>query len=77
MAAKFAKGELKLNESFVTESVIGSVFYGKLVKETKVGKHKAVVPEITGRAFIMGLNQVVIDNDDPFKYGFILLTCPR
>ena len=72
MAARYAKGELKLNETFVTESVIGSIFYGKLVKEVKVGNFKAAIPEITGRAYITGIHQFVIDDDDPFKQGFLI-----
>ena len=72
MAARWAKGELKLNVTFVTESVLGSIFYGKLVKETKVDNFKAAIPEITGRAYITGIHQFVIDDDDPFKYGFLL-----
>jgi len=72
MAARYAKGELALGKTFVTESVIGSIFYGKLVKETTVAGIKAVIPEITGRVFITGIHQFMIDEDDPFKYGFLL-----
>jgi proline racemase len=72
MAARHAKGELDLGETFISESIIGSIFYGKLVKEVDVGGIRAVVPEITGRAFITGLHQFVIDEDDPFKYGFLI-----
>jgi len=72
MAARHAKGELKLGETFVTESVIGSIFYGKLVKEVNVAGIKAVIPEVNGRAFMTGIHQFMIDDDDPFKYGFLL-----
>ncbi|MFC1914928.1 proline racemase family protein [Chloroflexota bacterium] len=72
MAARHAKGELGLGETFVTESVIGSIFYGKLIKEVDVGGIKAVIPEVTGRAYITGISQFIIDEDDPFKYGFQL-----
>ena len=72
MATLYAKGELGLGETYVTESVTGSLFQGKLIKEAKVGNFKAVVPEITGRAFIMGMHSFVMDEDDPFKYGFRL-----
>ena len=72
MAARHAKGELGLGETFVTESVIGSIFYGKLIKEVDVGGIKAVIPEVTGRAYITGISQFIIDEDDPFKYGFLL-----
>jgi len=72
MATLYAKGELGLGETYITESVIGTLFYGKLVREVKVGDLKAVIPEVTGRAFITGMHSFVIDEDDPFKYGFKL-----
>lgn len=72
MAALYAKGELGLGETYVTESIIGSLFYGKLVKEVSIAQFKAVVPEITGRAFVTGMHNFVMDEEDPFKYGFQL-----
>lgn len=72
MAAQYAKGELGLGETFVTESIIGTVYYGKLIKEVSVAGFRAAVPEVTGRAFITGISQFMIDEDDPFKYGFLL-----
>jgi len=70
MAALYAKGKLKLGESYVTQSIIGSLFYGKLVEEVNVSGFQAVVPEITGQAFIIGMHNFVIDKDDIFKHGF-------
>ena len=72
MAALYAKGQLSLGETFVAESIIGSLFYGKLVREVSVGSFKAVLPEVTGSAFITGMHNFVMDEDDPFKYGFEL-----
>jgi len=72
MAELHTKGKLKLNEEFVYESIAGTIFRGKLVEETRVGRFKAVVPEITGNAYITGLNQLVLDPDDPLKHGFLL-----
>lgn len=72
MATLYAKGKLKLGETFVTESILGTVFHGRLTKEVDVGGIRAVLPEVTGRAFITGIHQFVIDEDDPFKYGFKL-----
>ena len=72
MATLYAKGELGLNEEFVHESIIGSLFYGKLVEETQVGSYSAVVPTISGRAYIMGIQQFVLDPEDPFPAGFYL-----
>ncbi|MGB9838973.1 proline racemase [Thermovenabulum sp.] len=72
MATLFAKGKLSLNQPFYYESIIGTIFKGELVAETTVGPYKAVIPEITGNAFITGFNQMVIDPEDPVKYGFLL-----
>ena len=72
MAAAHAKGELSLEETFVTESLLGTFFYGKLVKEVNVSGIRAVVPEVSGRGFITGIHNFVIDEEDPLKYGFKL-----
>jgi len=72
MACLHARGELGLNEDFIHESIIGSLFYGRLVEETKVGPCDAVVPTITGRAWTMGIQQFVLDPEDPFPAGFIV-----
>lgn len=65
-----ARGELGLNEPFRHESVLGTVFVGRLVAEAKVGEHVSVVPEITGTAWITGFASYVVDPTDPFPTGF-------
>lgn len=72
MAARYAKGQLNLNEEFISESIIGTLFYGKLVEEAQLNSYKAVVPTISGRAYIMGIQQFVLDPKDPFPAGFYL-----
>ena len=72
MAALYAKRKLGLNEEFVHESIIGSLFYGRLIEETKVGEYTAVVPTIRGSAYITGIHQFVLDPKDPFPAGFLL-----
>ena len=72
MAQLHARGELGLDEPFVNESVIGTRFTGRLVEETEVGGRPAVVPEITGRAWITAMGQYVLADDDPFPTGFSL-----
>ena len=63
---------MKINEEFIYESILGTLFKGKLVEETEVGGYKAVIPEITGTAFITGFNQFVFSENDPLKHGFVL-----
>ena len=72
MAALYGKGQLKPGQEIVFESTIGTLMYGKIVQETKVGKYKAIVPDVMATAYITGFNQVVIDPDDPLKAGFLL-----
>lgn len=72
MAVLHAGGKLELNRDFVHQSIIGTTFTGRLVEETTVGDLKAVVPEITGSAYITGLQQFVIDPDDPLSDGFLV-----
>lgn len=70
MAALHARGQLGLDEPFVSESLIGTRFSGRLVSETKIAGITAVVPEISGRAWITGFSQHLLDPDDPFPAGF-------
>ncbi len=72
MAQLHARGELALGADFVHESVIGTRFTGRLVEETTVGGLPAVVPEITGRAWVTGMGQYLLDPSDPFPAGFAL-----
>jgi proline racemase len=72
MAQLHARGELAVGAPFVNESVIGTRFTGRLVAETTVAGRPAVVPEITGRAWITGMGQYLLDPDDPFPAGFAL-----
>lgn len=72
MAQLHARGALALDTDYVHESVIGSRFTGRLVSETRVGEHPAVVPTITGRAWVTGLGQYLLDPTDPFPAGFLL-----
>ncbi len=70
MAELYARGELALNEDFLNESFIGSCFTGRLIKETTVAGIPAVIPTITGRAWITGIGQYLLDPSDPFPTGF-------
>jgi proline racemase len=72
MAALHARGELGLHEPFVHESVLGTRFTGRLLERTRVGDRPAVVPEITGRAWITGRAEYLLDPTDPFPEGFVL-----
>ncbi|GHF51922.1 proline racemase [Amycolatopsis bartoniae] len=72
MAQLHARGELPLHTDFRNESFIGTRFTGRLVEETEVAGVPAVVPTITGRAWLTGTAQYFLDPDDPFPAGFQL-----
>ncbi|WP_327104691.1 proline racemase family protein [Nonomuraea glycinis] len=72
MAQLHARGELPLGRDFVNESFIGTRFVGRLLEETAVGGRRAVVPSITGRAWVTGTAQYFLDPRDPFPEGFEL-----
>lgn len=72
LATLHAKGELKQGEKFVYESILGTLFKGEIVGTDKVGDYDAIIPKISGAAYITGFNQLVIDEKDPVKHGFIL-----
>lgn len=73
MAQWHAKGQLKLGEEFVHESFIGSKFIGRVEEETQIGDRSAIVPSIQGWAQVTGYNNIIIDDDDPYAYGFQVL----
>ena len=72
LAQLHARGELPLGRPFVNRSVIGTSFTGVAVEETTVAGRPAIVPEITGRAWITGRAEYVLQPDDPFPAGFRL-----
>jgi proline racemase len=72
LAALHARGELAPGEEFVNRSVIGTRFGARIVAETEVGGLPAIVPEISGRAWITGMGQYLLDPEDPFPEGFAL-----
>ena len=72
LATLHAKGEFKMGDKFFYESILGTIFEGEIVGTAKVGEYDAVIPQISGSAYITGFNHFVIDDEDPLKHGFIL-----
>lgn len=72
MAQLHARGQLEVGADFVNESFIGSRFVGQLTGETVVGDRPGVLPQVTGRAWITGTAQYLLDPTDPFPAGFLL-----
>jgi proline racemase len=72
LAVLHAKGEVKPGDHLISRSIIGGTFRAEAVGETYVGNHKAVLPRITGQAWIYGREELRRDADDPFAAGFVL-----
>jgi proline racemase len=72
MATLHARGKLEMAKDFRHEGILGTVFVGRLLRETTVGGRAAVVSSISGTAWITGYARYVLDPGDPFPAGFVL-----
>lgn len=72
MAQLASKGRLRIGDDFVHESIIGSLFHGRVEATAKVDNYDAIIPSIEGWARITGYNTIFIDDRDPYKHGFQL-----
>ncbi|MGB3279725.1 MAG: proline racemase family protein [Pseudorhodobacter sp.] len=72
MALMAARGQLSVGQEFTARSIIGSTFVGKILGETKVGGLPAIIPEISGRGWITGVHQHMLDPSDPWPGGYRL-----
>lgn len=72
MAQLHARGKLKAGDAFVHESIIGSLFRGRVEREVEVAGRPAIVPSIGGWARQTGFNTIFIDDRDPFAHGFVV-----
>ena len=70
LAHLHAKGRLKVGETFVHESYIGSRFIGRVEAETEMAGQRAIIPSIEGSAIATGRNEIWIDDEDVFAHGF-------
>lgn len=72
VAQLYLRGELGRDETLVNESIIGTVFKGRVLDESAVGEFAAVILEVEGNAYICGFGSWVIDDRDPLPYGFLV-----
>lgn len=70
MAVMHARGQMSEGQKFTAKSIIGSTFAGQIVGTTSVGNTPAIVPEISGRGWITGIHQHMLDPDDPWPEGY-------
>ncbi len=73
LAQLYSQGKIKIGEEFIHQSAMnGTIFKARVIEETSIGEFKAVIPEITGSAYVTGMHTFVIDPDDPLQEGFRL-----
>ena len=73
LATLHHNNELKVNEEFVYESIVGTMFTARIVEETMVGDIAGVIPEVTGSAWIMGMHRFFYNDKDPLREGYLLI----
>lgn len=73
VATLYVKGELAIGQKFVHESIVGSLFYAKVLEETSVGHLPAVVPQVSGSAWVTGFHHFTLHDSDPLNDGFLLI----
>jgi 4-hydroxyproline epimerase len=72
MAQWHAKGQLQKGDAFIHESIIGSMFSGRVEDEITLAGKSAIIPSVAGWARQTGFNTIFIDDRDPFSHGFIV-----
>ncbi len=72
MAALWAKGRLGVGDRLRSQGILGTVFTGEILEETELAARPAIVPAISGQAYITGYSHLVLDPQDPFRDGFRL-----
>jgi trans-L-3-hydroxyproline dehydratase len=72
LAIHHARGEISVGEPMLVESIIGTIFTGRIVETTTYGPYAAIIPQVEGTAHITGRHEFLIDPDDPLRDGFIL-----
>ncbi|EEW60767.1 proline racemase [Ruegeria sp. TrichCH4B] len=72
MALMAARGQLQIGQTFDAVSIIGSRFSGRILDNTEVGDRPAIVPEISGRGWVTGVHQHMLDPEDPWPGGYRL-----
>ncbi|EEM05257.1 Proline racemase [Bacillus pseudomycoides] len=73
LAVLYANKKITMQEEFVHESIVGSLFKGSVIDTTYVENIEAVVTKITGSAWLMGMHRFFYNEEDPLKEGFLLI----
>ncbi|MFL0365643.1 proline racemase family protein [Pseudobacillus sp. 179-B 2D1 NHS] len=73
LSVLYSQNKIGINEEFVHESIVGSLFRGWVLETTNVENVKAVMTRISGSAWLMGMHRFFYNEEDPLKEGFLLI----
>lgn len=73
IATMYTRGELGTGEEFIHESIVGSLFRARILEAIKIKDYEAVIPEVTGSAWMMGMHRFYYDESDPLREGYLLI----
>ncbi|MFC4557718.1 proline racemase family protein [Virgibacillus kekensis] len=73
LATLYSRSEIGVDELFVYESIVGTLFKARILELTRIKDYQAVIPEVTGSAWIMGMHRFFYNESDPLKEGFLLI----
>lgn len=73
VATMYTRDELAIDEEFIHESIVGSLFKARILEVIKIKDYDAVIPEVTGSAWMMGMHRYYYDERDPVREGYLLI----
>jgi proline racemase len=69
LATLHARGELAVSGVLRNQSILGTMFEGRILRETRVGDHAAIIPSVRGSAWVTGMQEFILDPADPLAHG--------
>ena len=72
IALEYAKGNLKINETYISEGILGTFFRGKAIRTVKVGPYEAVISKLSGKSYVTAFHKFVLEPNDPKPEGWLL-----
>lgn len=73
VATLYKKGELQLNEPFLYESIVGTIFTAQILEEVEVPGVQAIIPQVSGSAWVMGMHRFYYNEEDPLREGYLMI----
>lgn len=73
VATLYKKGKLQLNEPFLYESIVGTIFTAQILEEVEVPGVQAIIPQVSGSAWVMGMHRFYYNEEDPLREGYLMI----